>query len=475
MDVKLLNTVPETLDYAESLSYIKVDDYPSVLNEIQNINKIIKIISLLFIILIFNFIFPYKEYKDSFNYKLYIALLVILLILLINYNDLYLIVAIFIIISLIFVPILMILFFYIQKNENIKIIFQMYNNQFKNVFSDNFNYYELIFNIFFISIILILSIVLYWDNIYSEAKKISKCGTILTIVEENTYRKNPYVYNIIVIDNNSLDTKISNHIIKIQYDFMKVKTTIEFVNNKAALYLEERNIFKYQRELIKDLLIKFNERGDKTNPIISNDKIKKFDTLVTTNTIYDEFNKIVDSEIKEHIKSELVKEITSDDIATNHKGIQRLTDERETYKSNYGIKSLEELRIDYEKITYTDKNKEKTDKISYITNFIIDNYKLYIYKLLTKYKTYDEKRPHVYYINLKNFNTEIIENISSEIFNTPEKYKILCVDENDKPIYNYSSNELIKFTQNYAINNEYNPSIIYDIMHAKNNNDKIIT
>ena len=114
-------------------------------------------------------------------------------------------------------------------------------------------------------------------------------------------------------------------------------------------------------------------------------------------------------------------------------------------------------------------------KIDYITNFIIDNYKLYIYKLLTKYKNYDEKRPHVYYINLKNFNTEIIENISSEIFNTPEKYKILCVDENDKPIYNYSSNELIKFTQNYAINNEYNPSIIYDIMHAKNNNDKIIT
>jgi hypothetical protein len=363
----------------------------------------------------------------------------------------------------------MILFFYIQKNENINIIFQMYNNQLKNVFSDNFNYYELIFNIFFISIILVLSIVLYWDNIYSEAKKISKCGTILTIVEENTYRKNPYVYNIIVIDNNSLDTKISNHIIKIQYDFMKVKTTIEFVNNKAALYLEERNIFKYQRELIKDLLIKFNERGDKTNPIISNDKIKKFDTLVTTNTIYDEFNKIVNSEITDHIKSELAKEITSDDIATNHIGIQRLTNERETYKSNYGIKSLEELIRDYnEKISLA-------EKIDYITNFIIDNYKLYIYKLLTKYKNYDEKRPHVYYINLKNFNTEIIENISSEIFNTPEKYKILCVDENDKPIYNYSSNELIKFTQNYAINNEYNPSIIYDIMHAKNNNDKIIT
>ena len=468
MDVKLLNNVPETLDYTESLSYIKVDDYPSVLNEIQNINKIIKMISILFIILIFNFIFPYKEYKDSFNYKLYIALLVILLIILINYNDLYLIVAIFIIISLIFVPILMILFFYIQKNENINIIFQMYNNQLKNVFSDNFNYYELIFNIFFISIILILSIVLYWDNIYSEAKKISKCGTILTIVEENTYRKNPYVYNIIAIDNNSLDTKISNHIIKIQYDFMKVKTTIEFVNNKNALYLAERDIIRYQRKLIKDLLENFNKR-DTTKVIIQHDKIKIVDSLHVTEGIYRHFTDIVDNEIKNHIRKELDSEIEQTDIASNHIGITRLTNERETYKSNYGIKSLEDLIGDYEKL------KERNEKIDYIKDFIIDNYKLYIYKLLTKYKKYDEKRPHVYYINLKNFNTEIIENISSEIFNTPEKYKILCVDENDKPIYNYSSNELIKFTQNYAINNEYNPSIIYDIMHAKNNNDKIIT
>ena len=468
MDVKLLNIVPETLDYTESLSYIKVDDYPSVLNEIQNFNKIIKMISLLFIILIFNFIFPYKEYKDSFNYKLYVALLVILLIILINYNDLYLIVAIFIIISLIFVPMLMILFFYIQKNENINIIFQMYNNQLKNVFSDNFNYYDLIFNIFFIGIILALSIVLYWDNIYSEAKKISKCGTILTIVEENTYRKNPYVYNIIVIDNNSLDTKISNHIIKIQYDFIKVKTTIEFVNNKAALYLAERDIIRYQQKLIKDLLEDFNKR-DTTIVIIPKETINSFNNLYTTDTIYRSFTTIVDVEIKNRIRKELADEIKETNIASNDIGITRLTNERETYISNYGIKSLEELIRDYEKLT------ERNKKIDYIKDFIIDNYKLYIYKLLTKYKKYDEKRPHVYYINLKSLDAEIVENISSEIFNTPEKYKILCVDENDKPIYNYSSNELIKFTQNYAINNEYNPSIIYDIMHAKNNNDKIFT
>jgi len=468
MDVKLLNTIPETLEYTEGLSYIKVDDYPTVLNEIQNINKIIKIIYLLFIILIFNFIFPYKEYKDSFNYKLYIALLVILLIVLINYNDLYIIVIIFIIISIIFVPILMIMFFYIQKNEIINITFEMYNNQLKNVFSDNFNYFELIFNIFFISIILVLSIILYWDNIYSEAKKISKCGTILTIIEDNNYKNKPYVYNIIVIDNNSLDTKISNHIIKITYDFMKVKTTIEFVNNKASLYLDERNIIKYQRELIKDLFNNFNKKYDEKQ-LIPKDKISIFDSLISTDTINKEFNNIVDKYIKQQIKLDVKTELEANSVILDETANFRLKIERETYKSNYGIKSLKEL---------TDECKTRIlseDKANYITNFIIDNYKLYIYNLLTKYKKYNDNRPHVYYINLKNYNTEIIENISSDIFKTPEKYKILCVDENNKPIYNYSSNELIKFTQNYAINNEYNPSIIYDIMHAKNNNDKIFT
>jgi len=333
MDVALLNTVPETLDYVESISYVKVDDYSSVYNEIQNYNKIIILLCLLFIIYIFNLIFPYNKYYDNENtliYNLYVALLIILLLSLIHNNDLYLLTAIFIIISLIVVPILMSIYFYMIKIETINMIFQMYNNQLKYVFSDDLNYYELIFNIIFISIIFILSIVLYWDNIYYEAKKISKCGTILTIIEENTYRKNPYVYNIIVIHDNSLNTKkkISNNIIKIKirYYFMKMKTTIEFV---------------------------LNEIKPKKNP--------------------------------------------------------------------------------------------------------------------------EKKEDVVYYINLKNFNTEIIENISSGYFNTPETYKILCVDENNNPIYNYSSKELIKFTQNYAIKNEYNTSIIYDIIYAKKHNDKIFT
>jgi hypothetical protein len=329
MDATLINSFPETLKYVqknnviESVSSIELSN-SIILNEILDFSKIIKTIGILFIIATFNLIFPYEDNKDSFNYKLYITLLFILLAYIIYTNELYITVGVFIFVAIFIIPLLIVLYIYLEKNETINIIFYSYNNQLKNVFSNNFNNYELIFNIFFISIIFILSIVLYWDNVYADAKKISKCGQILQIIEENTYKKKPYVYNIIIIDNDSLDINISNYIIKITYDFIKMKTIIEYVKYNTVIY-------------------------------------------------------------------------------------------------------------------YTD------DEIK------------------------------VKYFNLRNMDVDTIENINPIIFNSPEKYKYLCVDENNNPIYNYSSKELIKFTKNYAKEQDYNPSIIYDIIYAKINNDKVFT
>ena len=95
-----------------------------------------------------------------------------------------------------------------------------------------------------------------------------------------------------------------------------------------------------------------------------------------------------------------------------------------------------------------------------------------------KYNTviyYTDDEIKVKYFNLRNMDVDTIENINPIIFNSPEKYKYLCVDENNNPIYNYSSKELIKFTKNYAKEQDYNPSIIYDIIYAKINNDKVFT
>ncbi len=262
MDATLINSFPETLKYVqknnviESVSSIELSN-SIILNEILDFSKIIKTIGILFIIATFNLIFPYEDNKDSFNYKLYITLLFILLAYIIYTNELYITVGVFIFVAIFIIPLLIVLYIYLEKNETINIIFYSYNNQLKNVFSNNFNNYELIFNIFFISIIFILSIVLYWDNVYADAKKISKCGQILQIIEENTYKKKPYVYNIIIIDNDSLDIKISNYIIKITYDFIKMKTIIEYVKYNTVIYYTDDEIKEFRKKLIIVIVIFF--------------------------------------------------------------------------------------------------------------------------------------------------------------------------------------------------------------------------
>ena len=332
MDATFINSLPETLKDIQNNNFIEGINatdltHSIVLNEISDFTKIFKMLALLLIIFIFNIIFPYQDNKDDFNYKLYIILLVILLVYIIYANQLYIIIIVFIIISLFIIPLLLLLYFYIEKHEGINIIFYAYNNQLKNIFSNNFNIYEFLFNIFFISIIFILSIVLYWDYIYADAKKLSKCGQILQIIEENNSKKNPYIYNIIIIDNDSIDINISKYIVKIVYNFMKMKTYIEHNSNKPNIY-------------------------------------------------------------------------------------------------------------------------SPTDEIKIVN-----------------------------YFNLRNMDTYFIENIDPKIFKTPEKYKFLCVDEKNNPIYSYSSKELIKFIKNYANEeyNKYNPSIIYDIIYAKLNNNKVFT
>jgi hypothetical protein len=68
--------------------------------------------------------------------------------------------------------------------------------------------------------------VLYWDNIYTDAKKLSKCGKIINIIENNNKKKKPFVYNIIIINNDLIDTKTSKYVLKITYDFIKKKTIV---------------------------------------------------------------------------------------------------------------------------------------------------------------------------------------------------------------------------------------------------------
>jgi len=488
MEATLINSFPETLKYVEEVNIIDsvqnnniIEGINSielsnsiVLSEITDFVKIIKMLGIIFLIATFNIIFPYEDNKDSFNYKLYIIILVLLIVYIIYTNELYIIIGVFIFIAIFVIPALILLYLYLMKNETINIIFYSYNNQLKNVFSNNFNNYELIFNVFFISIIFILSIVLYWDNVYADAKKISKCGQILQIIEENTYKKNPYVYNIIIIDNDSLDVKISNYIIKITYDFIKMKTFIENVKDIAIIYYTKDDIKKFRKQILIDIT---NEIDDN----IANDAKKtELISKINTKESYEDFISFITSDLRNLIKEVYTKEITAK-FNTDYLGVNLSDEEKKIEQENIRYKMKSSLFEEYiindriKKFSYlTTKEAQKTEIIEIETDCRVK----YIDNELLKYSNELLKYSSVKYFNLRNMDADTIENVDPIIFNNPDKpdkYKFLCVDNNNIPIYNYSSKELIKFTKNYAKDTNYNTSIIYDIIYAKINNDKVFT
>ena len=65
-----------------------------------------------------------------------------------------------------------------------------------------------------------------------------------------------------------------------------------------------------------------------------------------------------------------------------------------------------------------------------------------------------------------------INNINMESLNST-KYKFVCVDKDGNVIKTYTANKLIEFTKEFAKNKSYNTSIIYNILFANKNKDKI--
>ena len=118
---------------------------------------------------------------------------------------------------------------YLDKLRFLILFYHSFNYQLEKIYNETkTNYNEVLFSFIFIAIISIISIVLYWDNIYTDAKKLSKCGKIINTIENNNRNKKPFVYNIIIINNDLIDTTTSKYILKITYDFMKKKTVIDY-------------------------------------------------------------------------------------------------------------------------------------------------------------------------------------------------------------------------------------------------------
>ena len=185
----------------------------------------------LVIILLYTFIsniFNISSEVINNNLKLYafISLMIILYVLYkLDIISLLKLLIILIVVSVILASI----YYNLEKLEFLILFYYSFNYQLEKIYNETkTNYSEVLFSFIFIAIISMISIVLYWDNIYTDAKKLSKCGKIINTIENNNKNKKAFVYNIIIINNDLIDTTTSKYILKITYDFIKKKTIVDY-------------------------------------------------------------------------------------------------------------------------------------------------------------------------------------------------------------------------------------------------------
>lgn len=214
----------------KEIEYLK-DDITKMLIDYE---KIIKI-SLYIFLLVSYYLYVFRPSDEVFSNstKFYIYVLLIIIIYFINSTEL--ITLLKLLVFLIFLSVIIGFIYYnIDKLEFIILFYYSFNYQLEKIYNNtSANYNEVIFSFIFISIISILSIVLYWDNIYTDSKKLSKCSKLINIIEENNKKKKPFVYNIIVMNNDLINTSTSHYVLKITYDFIKNKTIVDFGTDKG--------------------------------------------------------------------------------------------------------------------------------------------------------------------------------------------------------------------------------------------------
>jgi hypothetical protein len=221
------------MEYKEHYSNSSNNDIEREAQEIAGIIYDYEIIIKVFlvIILIYTFIsniFTISSEIINDNLKLYafVSLMIILYLL----YKLDIISLLKLLVILIFASFIAASIYYnLQKLEFIILFYYSFNYQLEKIYNETkTNYNEVLFSFIFIAIISIISIVLYWDSIYTDAKKLSKCGKIINTIENNNKNKKPFIYNIIIINNDLIDTTTSKYILKITYDFMKKKTIVDY-------------------------------------------------------------------------------------------------------------------------------------------------------------------------------------------------------------------------------------------------------
>ena len=323
-------------NYAENSEIYRGELKNNILSIIIDYEIIIKISLIVFLILLYYFnVFTLDNQIFSSSTKLYIGFLLFIIIYIINASSIITLLKLLVLVIFLII-ILGIIYFNIEKLQFIILFYYSFNYQLEKIYNNtSANYSEVIFSFIYISIISILSIVLYWDNIYTDSKKLSKCGTLINIIEDNNKKKNPFVYNIIIMNNDLINTSTSHYVLKIIYDFIKNKTTVDFgtdngtyedgvVSFKKPDYASLLKTNRENLEKINKELVKINEMPDSTTDKIEKKEKKEIEKVSIEGKIK-ELEKLRDNSIKDSaffylnlktMKSEKIENIDPDIINT---------------------------------------------------------------------------------------------------------------------------------------------------------------
>lgn len=207
-------------------------------------------------------------------------------------------------------------FYYYNYNVyNIyKLIHQLsdhFNYEIDILFNSNISYYDIVLNIFFLTLVVIVFIIMYWDSVYRIAKKNSRCSIMDTIITENKNIVSPYIYNIYIVDDYYKSNFITDFILCLTYDFTKNTT-----NTKDGLDKEYNNKYYTPTEDKKFKYYDLETNYKSTNNMVNNDilKINNISYIIT-----DQKNNIINTEYANNLKK-FIKEY-NDNININNNPI----------------------------------------------------------------------------------------------------------------------------------------------------------
>ena len=374
---------------------------------------------------------------------------------------------------------------YIEEKNIIQFYYYATQYQLYDVYNSKIAYYDILFNIAFVFIVCILSIVLYWNSVYKNAKRISNCNNIIKIIDENSVSKTPYIYSIIIINSDKIALSSHNFLIRITYNFKTKNTKFEYGTDRGT---DNKifNVMGHKYDEILETVIKIqasidaiDEGNAKTDESLH---IRKY--IYQKNTIYDLIDKL-DSIDNDDLESELMK-IFNDSDSTKNEIFRffKLYDNDKAIRSN-------DIFNKYENLIY--ENFDDIDRIKgYIRNIYNELFELSgmsqhqsdkiarinLIKGSDLYKKAEiYKKTKVSYKNFNYFDLRTMSNISDSSINmaaiNSNKYKYLCTDKNGNIIKTYTANKLVEFTKEFSNNSSYNTTLINNILFANKNKDKI--